>query len=159
MLTIKNLTKTIDFSRAEELLHFALDGRLANDVQLNIVESDKTLDRLGDAEYELQALLYRPVPDPHQYSLIIRKRLYGTMESIIFHEAIHLSQFEDGRLDIDMKAGTYTWSGEEWPADYPYLSRPWEIEAFRGQAALSKEWRDLQKSVKKVKKCLFKKSK
>lgn len=157
MLTVKNLTKTIDFARAEELLHFALDGKLANDVQLNIVESDKTLDRLGDAEYELQALLYRPVPDRHQYSLIIRKRLYGTLESVIFHESVHLRQFEAGNLDIDMKAGTYTWNGEEWPATFPYMARPWEIEAFQGQAALSKDWRALQKSVKKVKKCLFKK--
>ena len=154
MIAINNLTKKMDFGRAEELLRFALSDHPLVDVTLNVTESDKTLDRLSAPGYELQALIY-PTVLPHSYNLIVRTRPDTSLEVLMFHESVHLCQFESGKLGVDMKSGKYTWNGEEYPADFPYLSRPWEKEAIKGQAALSKEWKAIKKSVCRVRKRLF----
>ena len=156
MLTVKNLSSLRDSAKIEELLHFALDSRIVNDVTVCLIERDSTLDRLAIKDYELQALLYQYTM-PHTYALIIRSNPCESVEYIVFHESIHLLQYESGRLDVNVRSGKCVWEGKEFPASYPYMDRPWEKEAFKKQPALTKEWRALQKSVKKVRKCLFKK--
>ena len=156
MITVKCIAKKIDVAKAEELIHFALDWKLAN-VKVSIVESEKTLDMLKVEDYELQAILYRPTPIPHEYTLVVRRYPRPSLEAVVFHEATHLMQYESGRLEVDIRSGKCKWDGEEYQASYPYMRRPWEKEAFAEQRRLMKEWRALQKSVKKVRKCLFKK--
>lgn len=161
MLTIKDTTKSkyLDFEMMERLLRFATDGRLSKDVTINIIVSDRTLDRLTVGDYEMQAILYR-TPMRNVYSLFIRKSPATSLMSIAFHEATHLIQYESGRLSMDESMKKCSWDGVEYTADYPYMKRPWEVEAFKEQRRLEKEWRALQKSLKKVRKSLFgKKSK
>lgn len=54
----------------------------------------------------------------------IAKRL-SVKEAIrtLFHELVHVKQYEDGRLEKG-----YIWCGEVYECDYENL--PWEIEAF-----------------------------
>ena len=141
MLTLRNLTRTLDFAKIDELLRFALDGRLSADVIVMVIEQDRTLDRLSNDDYELQALLYKSGL-AHVYSLIIRS---GTtprkLEAIVFHESVHLMQYESGRLDVDPITGWAKWEGAHYDAKTPYRSRPWEKEAFSGQDALVKRYR------------------
>lgn len=141
MLTIRNLTRTLDFAKIEELLRFALDGKPVGDIVVMVIEQDRTLDRLSNDDYELQALLYKSGL-AHVYSLIIRSRTSAReLESIIFHESVHLLQYESGRLDVDPITGWAKWDGQHYSNKTPYRDRPWEKEAFRGQDALIKKYR------------------
>jgi hypothetical protein len=145
MLTLRNLTRTLDFARIDELMHFALDGKLHGDVVVMVIEQDRTLDRLSNDDYELQALLYKSGL-AHVYSLIIRSRTSARdLESIIFHESVHLLQYESGKLDVDPITGWAKWNGEHYDAKTPYRARPWEKEAFRGQDMLQKAWRQAKR--------------
>ena len=48
------------------------------------------------------------------------------------HELVHVRQMAKGIL----KTGSYgarTWAGKRYPAKTPYLSRPWELDAFARQ--------------------------
>ena len=140
MLTLRNLTRTFDFAKIEELLRFALDGKPC-DAVIMVIEQDRTLDRLSNDDYELHALLYKSGL-AHVYSLIIRSRTSARdLESIIFHESVHLLQYESGRLDVDPITGWAKWDGQHYDNRTPYRSRPWEKEAFRGQDALIKKYR------------------
>ena len=129
MLTVKNLSKLRTGAKVEELLHFALDTRLANDVTICLLERDALLDKLAVKDYELQAILYQ-YQMPHTYALIIRSNPCESIEYIVFHECIHLTQYESGRLEVNIDSGKCTWCGEEFDAAYPYMDRPWEKEAF-----------------------------
>lgn len=144
MLTIRNLTRTLDFAKIEELLRFALDGKRC-DAVIMVIEQDRTLDRLSNDDYELQALLYKSGL-AHVYSLIIRSRTSARkLEEIIFHESVHLLQYESGRLDVDPITGWAKWEGQHYDARTPYRNRPWEKEAFRGQDTLMKAWRQAKR--------------
>lgn len=158
MLTVKNPSNLRTGAKVEELLHFALGARLVNDVTVVLLERDNALDRLAPGDYELQAILYQ-YQMPHTYALIVRSNPCESIEYIVFHECIHLMQYESGRLEVNIRSGKCTWEGKEFAASFPYMDRPWEKEAFKDQTALMKDWRALQKSVKKVRKCLFKKKK
>jgi hypothetical protein len=48
------------------------------------------------------------------------------------HEMVHVKQLVKGQLK-SMADGSQTWLGKSYPADTPYLDRPWEIEAFSRQ--------------------------
>ncbi len=149
MLNIQNLTKTVDFDLISRAMHFALDGKLQQRTLVNVIEQDRTLDRLSNDDYELQALLYQSGL-AHVYSLIIRS---GTKrpETIIFHESVHLLQYESGRLSIDPVTGWVKWEGAHFDAKTPYRARPWEKEAFQGQDLLQKAWRNEKKARRKQK--------
>lgn len=139
MLTLRNLTRTLNFAKIDELMHFALDGKLHGDVVVMVIEQDRTLDRLSNDDYELQALLYKSGL-AHVYSLIIRSGA-RQLENIIFHESVHLLQYESGRLDVDPITGWAKWDCQHYSNKTPYRDRPWEKEAFRGQDALIKKYR------------------
>lgn len=140
MLTTKNLTCTLNFAKIDKLLHFALDNLLNNNVEIIIIEQDKTLDKLSNADYELQALLYKSVL-PHVYSLIIRSNARD-LTSIVFHESVHLRQYESGRLDINPITGDTKWENKNYDAKVPYMDRPWEKEAFKEQGNIFRMWRN-----------------
>ena len=155
MLTVKKLTQeSIDFEKIESMLHFALDGALTEDVTVNVIVQDALLDKLSQGDYVMQAVLYELLLQ-HTYSLILRNRPEASLEEIVLHESAHLKQYEAGLLDYDIHTGKANWKGVEYSASVPYMERPWEKEAFKEQRRLMKEWKALQKSVKKVRKCLF----
>lgn len=55
----------------------------------------------------------------------------------IFHELVHVKQIIDGRLDEDGR----TWKGRTYDTDkIPYKELPWEVEAFRLQRLMTKEF-------------------
>jgi len=140
MITTKNLTRNLDFAKIDELLRFALEGKLEQEVIIGVVEQDRILDRLSTEDFQLLALTYQSGL-PHVYQLIIRSTAGRSLEEIVFHESVHLRQYESGRLKVDPSTGRCTWDGQEYKASYPYRSRPWEIEAFREQDKLQKAWR------------------
>lgn len=157
MLKVMKLTSEgIDFEQLESMLHFALDGALTDDVTVNVQVNDTLLDKLSPGEYVMQAVLYK-LSLQGNYSLILRKRMDASLKEVAFHESAHLKQYEGGLLELDIKTGKCRWKGKEYDGSYPYMERPWEKEAFKEQRRLMKEWKAAQKSVKKVKKCLFKK--
>jgi hypothetical protein len=47
------------------------------------------------------------------------------------HELTHVAQFANGTLQATPKGKL--WKGKFYPADYPYLDQPWEIQAFARQ--------------------------
>lgn len=143
MLTINILVRNHDAGVIVEMLHFALDGKLENDTVVNVIEQDRVLDRLSTPDFELLALTY-PAGLPHTYSLVIRTTATD-IERIVFHEAIHLQQYESGRLKLNTLTGRAEWEGVLFSARFPYRSRPWEKEAFRGQDILFKAWRAARK--------------
>ena len=48
------------------------------------------------------------------------------------HEMVHVKQMVKGQLKTNAN-GSQTWLGKTYPADTPYLDRPWEVEAFSRQ--------------------------
>jgi hypothetical protein len=48
------------------------------------------------------------------------------------HEMVHVKQMVKGQLKTGSD-GSQTWLGKTYPADTPYLDRPWEVEAFSRQ--------------------------
>lgn len=146
MITLRNLTRTLDFAKINELMHFAINDKLRGDVVVMVVEQDRTLDRLSNEDYELQALLHK-TGLAHEYTLIIRSHT-RRLEDVIFHESVHLLQYESGRLDIDPITGWAKWEGRIFDARTPYRARPWEKEAFKGQDLLQKEWRRSKRKIK-----------
>lgn len=146
MLTVKNISKTLDFAKISDLLHFALDGKLEHDVVVNIIEYDHILDRLSTPDFELKAITY-PTNIDHNYSLIIRRGA-SRLEEIVLHESIHLTQYEAGQLKFNVQSGRCEWDGVSFSASFPYEARPWEKEAFRGQYDLLAAWRKHNKKLK-----------
>lgn len=48
------------------------------------------------------------------------------------HEMVHVKQMAKGQLKGGGD-GTQIWMGKRYPADTPYLDRPWEIDAYAKQ--------------------------
>lgn len=61
----------------------------------------------------------------------------SNMVETIFHELVHVKQIIDGRLDEDGR----TWKGKTYDTTKtPYKELPWEVEAFRLQRLMTKEF-------------------
>lgn len=48
------------------------------------------------------------------------------------HEMVHVKQLAKGTLKT-RKTGSYIWTGKRYGKNTPYLSMPWEVEAFSKQ--------------------------
>ena len=142
MINIKNISKTLDFAKISDLLHFALDEKVSG-VTINVIEFNSILDRLSTPDYTFDALTY-PTNMEHTYSLVIRSKA-SNLERIVFHESIHLLQYEAGRLKFNTQNGRCEWDGVTFSASFPYDARPWEKEAFKGQDELMHEWKKANK--------------
>ena len=114
-----------------------------DNVLLNIVENTKALDKLSPDDIEYQAILVKTAPKA--YTLYARKSSFSP--TMLCHELKHLEQYEKNKLQLlDSKA--YKWLGKEYPASYPYDSRPWEREAFAAQATLWRNYKFFKKNKK-----------
>ena len=54
------------------------------------------------------------------------------LASALAHEMVHVKQMAKGQLKSGSR-GSQIWMGRRYPKSTPYLSRPWEIEAFSKQ--------------------------
>lgn len=146
MVTIYDYTKFRPEGEVQRALSFACERLGITDVTVVASINEKLLDKLsakGDTEYE--AVLFK-TKVPHIYNLYFRPNLSASFfVEIICHEAVHLSQQEKGRLSLNLTNGECRWDGKVYLADYPYMARPWEKEAFKEQGQLIKSYRKAKK--------------
>lgn len=100
MLTIKNYLKYKDAKELEELLQFVAEKLAITSGEVILFSKDRTLDIFSTQDLEIEAILH-PAPLEHTYDLILREREDSSVESILCHEMIHLSQYERGDLKLD----------------------------------------------------------
>lgn len=117
---------------------------------ITVKTDDALLGKFSGGGYEIQALLDRNRYAPF-YILAVRSDVASDIDHILCHEFCHLCQMEAGRLSLDMATRVFTWEGKRYSGAYPYMSRPWEVEACRMEITYLKEFRASQKP----RKCLF----
>lgn len=130
-------------AEVEEILNFAVVdflGVKADGVTIVVAENTALLDRLSTQDYDFQALLDKS-PLKGTYTLYIRKSAYGNIKAILFHEAVHLAQYERGDLSLDVVSGRTKWKGVEYDVHFPYSQRPWEKEAFDLETKIARVYR------------------
>jgi len=137
MFKITNYTDIDDISA---LLEFAAKQLGISDAEVVITKNDKLLDRFSTREYRVNGLLHKS-PAPGVYNLMLREHPSDPLNLILCHEMIHLGQYIKGQLSLNVDTKVFTWKGQTYASEYPYESRPWEIEAFNGQGKLLKKFR------------------
>ena len=71
----------------------------------------------------------------NEFDISILKTLKGDdFLTTIFHEMVHVMQYARGHLKDEH------WKGKDY-SQTPYLSQPWERQAYRMQEVLLKEWK------------------
>lgn len=123
-----------------EIMRFAAERLNVDDVEVVVIHNERILDKFDTLKLHVNALLHK-TPVPNTYELIIRERPVDPVPLIICHEMIHLSQYVRGDLSLDMDRKIFTWKGREYGPDLEYQWRPWEREAFNGQASLLRAFR------------------
>lgn len=139
-----------------KIIEFAAEQLKLDNVTVVVQNNDIILDKIGGPEWRADGLLYKTNLPSTTYSLIIRRRPEMSIQLILCHEMVHLSQYMRGDLTFDIKKNSFTWKGNKYDSSIPYKERPWEKEAFDGQSKLERAYR------KSNRKCLiniFKKSK
>lgn len=119
-------------------------------IELIIVKNDKVLDKFKQGTFRINALLH-PLQIKNTYELILSTKPDKPMPLILCHEMIHLNQFVNNKLSIDIPNKIFTWKGKVYDNNTEYENRPWEVEALNGES-------DLLKKVNKKfgkKTCLF----
>lgn len=109
---------------------------LSPDIRIVILTDDHMLDRFSTSDYKLEAILHKTAV-PLTYVLYLRPGA-ALDKAVIAHEMIHLEQYERGDLAFNPNTGAVTWKGKAYSASSEYMSRPWEVEAFRRQKDLIK---------------------
>lgn len=138
------ITNYTDIDGISALLEFTAKQLGISDAEVVITKNDKLLDRFSTREYRVNGLLHKSSA-PRIYNLILREHPSEPLNLILCHEMIHLGQYIKGQLSLDMDNKVFTWKGQSYASDYPYESRPWEMEAFNGQGKLLKKFRKFQK--------------
>ena len=112
--TTSNKPKHIVYSILDRVVAFACDY-LDLDIDLEV-----RFEKLRDFQYGFCDY------DEDEVSITISRNL-SEADTIrtIFHELVHVKQYEDGRLEAGIPQ---RWMGNEYDEDYENL--PWEIEAF-----------------------------
>jgi len=117
----------------------------ADELTLNIINNNALLDRAGADDIELLALTEKVATVPHCYNVVVRTNLdRQSAILVICHEFIHISQMESERFVCDYHNRYFEWEGKEVSASITYGKRPWEIEAFKRDIVLAREYRRLQ---------------
>lgn len=117
------------------------------DVEITVIQNDRMLNNVGGDNYVVNGLLHKTKIPGNNYNLFIRKDTNEPIRVIICHEMLHLKQYMDGNLSVDLENQKFKWKGKDYPYSYPYEQRPWEQEVFRQQSSF----------INKVKKALPKK--
>ena len=114
-----------------------------DDILLTITDNTIALDKLSPDDIEYQAILVKV--GEKAYALYARKSSFTP--TVLCHELKHLEQYHQKKLEL-MPSKGYKWLGKEYPANYPYDSRPWEREAFSAQYKLWKNYKQFKKNKK-----------
>jgi hypothetical protein len=127
-------------------MEFAIEARSKRAKEFLEHMVPEMIDQLGLSRYN-KALLIRvektvdsedsegvTVPLPGIGAIVVAiksTRDLAKMGSTIAHEMVHVKQIASGKL----KAGSRSimWNGRKYRPSTPYLSRPWEVEAFQKQ--------------------------
>ena len=126
------------------LIEFAAKELGISEAEIIITRNDRILNNFSTRDLWLSALLYK-AELPGVYNLIVRER----QDVIICHELVHLKQYIDGRLSIDMNSKSFIWEGARYSCDTPYEARPWEAEAREKQWPLLRSYRKYQRRINK----------
>lgn len=147
MVTVYDYTNFRPEGELQRAISFTCEALGITDVTIVASINEKLLQkfsRKGDTEYD--AILFK-TKVPHIYNLYFRRNFNASYYvEIICHEAVHLMQYERGDLSLNISTGECRWKGETYCSDYPYMSRPWEKEAFKEQAGLLKTYRKAKKA-------------
>lgn len=118
-----------------------------SDAEITVIQNDKMLDMVAGDDYVVNGLLHKTNIPGNNYNLYIRKDTNEPIRSVICHEMLHLKQYIDGYLSVDLNNKKFKWKGKDYPYSYPYEQRPWEQEVFKQQTSF----------ISKVRKALSKK--
>lgn len=106
-----------------------------DDAEITVIQNDKMLDAVAGDEYVVNGLLHKTKIPGHKYNLYLRKDTNEPFRNTICHEMLHLKQYIDGDLSVDIDNRKFTWKGKDYQYSFPYKQRPWEQEVFRKQNA------------------------
>lgn len=78
----------------------------------------------------------------NSFNIELNKELKGDdFTTLIFHELIHAKQYVTGQLkDYDKHGRKVFWNGYDY-SNYQYSTQPWEMQAYRKQEILNKQWK------------------
>lgn len=146
MITVYDYTGFKPEGEVEKALSFACNELGVDNITVVVTLNEKLLRKLSKHEVEYQAVLFKNKDLKHIYNLCFRPRLnQATYTEIIAHEAVHLSQQERGELSLNLSNGECRWKDELFTADYPYMERPWEREAFKVQSDILRQYKKSKK--------------
>tara|TARA_R110002050_G_scaffold293927_1_gene451111 strand:- start:92 stop:526 length:435 start_codon:yes stop_codon:yes gene_type:complete len=103
-----------------------------------------TMEALGDVDLSVNVVVKRMRGDREESAYVAKTGSYYTIyvnplidniTTVISHEALHIKQMEDGRLEA--VEGGFMWDGEFYPDTMDYNLRPWEKDAHKKDYALT----------------------
>ena len=103
-----------------------LSPQMLKNINLKIIIRDQ-LDAGGYCDYDQDDLAC-----PRDFTIeICRTRKKINMFKVLAHEMVHVKQIASGKLKTTNRK--IVWNGKSYKSSTPYLSRPWEVEAFQKQ--------------------------
>ena len=124
LISMNAIVSNID--HAKSILEQALSYLGVDGVTVTVAVNTRMLDKFAEEGCELTALTVPSFIDK-TYNLYLRR--VGINDVVLCHEAVHISQYADGRLAMD-KQGRVSWNGIPYDKTTPYYARPWEVEAY-----------------------------
>ena len=145
------ITNYAGIDNAEQLISHITKELDIKDAEIVVTKNDSLLDKFGTMEYRVNGLLHKSAA-PGVYNLMVREHPSDSMDLVLCHELVHLKQFTDGKLSLNMDSKVFTWKGRNYSGDTPYGERPWENEAFEKQWPLVRSYRRYMRDLKKSQK-------
>lgn len=153
MLSITNYTRFNKFEEIEQLLQWLANKLEISTGEVVLISSSKMLKKFSTEDMAIKAFL-APTVFKDKYNLYLSDTKDCDLDIILCHEMVHLKQYLEKELVIDLEKKEFTWKGNKYDNSIPYESRPWEREAFSLQNKLYKEYKKSLKT-EKEKKRLF----
>ena len=150
MFKIYNSTRYKNFNEIEQLLQWLANKLEITTGEVVLISSSKMLKKFSTEDIELKALT-TPTAFKDKYSIYLDDYACSDLNLILCHEMVHLKQFLDGDLKLDLDKYEFTWKGLKYDKSIPYNSRPWEYLATKQQGKLLSEYVKFNKKTK----CLF----
>lgn len=131
------------FGLGDEAVTLEVAAKLLDisDAEITIIKNDEMLNQVGCKDYVVNGLLHKTNIPGNHYNIYLRKDTNEPLRSTLCHEMLHLRQYVDGDLIVDIEHKRFIWKGKDYPYSYPYMQRPWEQEAFRSQTKFISEVR------------------
>ena len=138
------MIKITDYAGLKEnasVLEYALKELGLNDVEVIVQYNERLLDKYKDGSMKAEGLVHQlSLPTP-TFNLFLRKDTDKPLPFLLCHEAVHVSQYVNNNLAINLEEQYFTWKGKKYDFSYEYRKRPWEQEAFEMEAILYNKYR------------------